>query len=92
MFLIVGDSILWNKYTKELSATELQTTGMGQLAILMHQYIFGILAVWTVVISSYLRKKALRKCKQPFSKSQLQTLNDILIAVFFETVGDFSNY
>ena len=63
MFVIVGDSILWNKYTKELTASELQTSGMGQFCFLLHQYILGMVAVWTLVINTYLRKEELRKCK-----------------------------
>ena len=63
MFVIVGDSILWNKYTKELTARELQTSGMGQFCFLLHQYILGMVAVWTLVINTYLRKEELRKCK-----------------------------
>ena len=62
MFLIVGDAILWGKYTNEMNASELQTSGIGQLAILMHLYIFGMIAVWTAVISSYKSDETLRKC------------------------------
>ena len=62
MFLVVGDAILWSKYTNEMNASELQTSGIGQLAILMHLYIFGMIAVWTAVISSYKSDETLRKC------------------------------
>ena len=41
MFVIVGDSILWNMKTKELTSYELQTTKMGQFCFLLHQYILG---------------------------------------------------
>ena len=63
MFLVVGDAILWSKYTNEMNASELQTSGIGQLAILMHLYIFGMIAVWTAVISSYKSDETLRKCQ-----------------------------
>ena len=63
MFVIIGDSMLWNIKTKELSSEELQTSGMGQFCFLLHQYILGMVACWTVVLNSFLTKQALRKCK-----------------------------
>ena len=61
MTIIVGDSILWNIKTKELTPHEIQTTGEGQLYFLLHQYILVILAEWSCVLNSYIRKEALRK-------------------------------
>ena len=61
MTIIVGDSILWNIKTKELTSYEIQNTTQGQLYFLLHQYILVILAEWSCVLNLYIRNEALRK-------------------------------
>ena len=61
MTIIVGDSILWNIKTKELTPHEIQTTGEGQLYFLLHQYILVMSGEWCCALNPYIRKEALRK-------------------------------
>lgn len=61
MAVIVGDSLLWNIKTKELTFEEIQNTTEGQFYFLLHQYIFVILVEWSCVLNTYLRKEDLRK-------------------------------
>ena len=61
MAFVVGDSLLWNIKTKELTSHQIQTTAEGQFYFLFHQYIFSIVISWIGILVSYIRKKALRK-------------------------------
>ena len=61
MFVIVGDSLLWNIKTKELTSQEIQTTAEGQFYFLFHQYFVVILIQWTGIVTTYTRKEDLRK-------------------------------
>ena len=61
MAFVVGDSLLWNIKTKELTSHQIQTTAEGQFYFLFHQYIFSIAISWIGILVSYIRKKALRK-------------------------------
>ena len=61
MFVIVGDSLLWNIKTKELTSQEIQTTVEGQFCFLFHQYLVVILIQWTGIVTTYTRKQDLRK-------------------------------
>ena len=58
---VVGDSLLWNVKTKELTTHEIQTTTEGQFYFIFHEYIFHILTQWTGIVITYTRKQALRK-------------------------------
>ena len=70
MFVIVGDSLLWNIKTKELTSQEIQTTAEGQFYFLFHQYIVVVVIQWSCVLNS-LRKGDLRKFVR-------ETIKDIL--------------
>ena len=61
MAVIVGDSLLWNIKTKELTFHEIQNTTEGQFYFVFHQYIVVMMIQWSCVLNTYLRKEALRK-------------------------------
>ena len=61
MTLIVGDSILWNMKTKELTSDEIKSTTEGQVYFLLHQYILVIVGEWSIVLNLWSRNEALRK-------------------------------
>lgn len=69
---------------------ELQTSGMGQFCFLLHQYILGMVAVWTLVINTFLRKEELRKCEYISIFSNLWSSGCLIIffTVTFETLRD----
>ena len=61
MTIVVGDSILWNMKTKELTSYEIKTTTEGQVYFLLHQYILVMLGEWCIVLNLWIRNEALRK-------------------------------
>ena len=63
LILVTFDAILWNVYMKRLTLIEMKLSPYGHFYYIYHQFINGLICLWSVAINALVRKENLRKCK-----------------------------